>query len=107
MTMRLATQTALGMFSLAVWASGQIFHIEMLLRCLSLARREGYKAFKLERWTVEEHVGGNRLNAGLVWFRDTIEITSQHQMETAPLEPVFKVDDLVSHMDITGIPLPR
>jgi hypothetical protein len=79
----------------------------MLLRCLTLARREGYEAFNLEKWTIEEHVGGNRQYAGQIWFRDTIQVALQSQKGPSNLEPVFEVDELLSRMNTTGVQFPR
>lgn len=101
------TQTAPGKFTITVWASDQISPIEMLLRCLTLARREGYEAFNLERWTIEEHVGGNRQYAKKIWFRDTIQVGLQHQKGPSTLEPVFEVDELSSRMNTNGVLFPR
>lgn len=101
------TQTAPGKFTITVWASDQISPIEMLLRCRELARREGYEAFNLEKWTLEEHVGGNRQYGKQIWFRDTIQVELQHQKGPSHLEPVFEVDELSSHMNTNGVLFPR
>jgi hypothetical protein len=101
------TQTAPGKFTITVWASDQISPIEMLLRSLTLARREGYEAFTLEKWTIEEHVGGNRQYGKKIWFRDTIQVGLQHQKGPSTLEPVFEVDELSSRMNTNGVLFPR
>lgn len=101
------TQTAPGKFTITVWASDQISPIEMLLRCRALARSEGYKAFKLERWTVEEHVGRSRRYAGRIWFRDTVDVALQHEKGASSLESVFDVDELSSRLDTNGVLFPR
>jgi len=76
------------------------------LRCQALARNEGYKAFTIEKWVIEEHVG-SKVHAGKVWFRDTVDVALRHEKGTSNLEPVFDVDELSSHMDTNGVLFPR
>lgn len=90
-----------GRFTVTIWDRAQISPIQVLWQCIVLANREGYKAFKIEDWAIDEPRGD------AVWFRNTVEIVLQHEKEPTSLESVFEVKELLSRMDANGAPLPR
>lgn len=96
------SQRGPGRFTVTIWDRAQISPIQVLWQCIALAKREGYKVFKIEDWAIDEP----RANA--VWFRNTLEIVLQHEKEPHnSLESVFEVDEVLSQMDANGAPLPR
>lgn len=79
--------------------------MQILWQCIALANREGYKVFKLEKWTIEDHYGENRGPYSVrIWFRDTVDVVLQHEKELNSLESVFEVDEVLSRMDTNGAP---
>lgn len=88
-------------FTVTIWDRAQISPIQVLWQCIVLAKREGYKVFKIEDWAIDEP----RANA--VWFRNTVDVVMQHEKDPHSLESVFEVDELLSQMDAGGAPLPR
>lgn len=102
------TQMAPSRFTIAIWDEAQISPMQILWQCIGLANREGYKVFKLQKWTIEDHYGGNRGPYSVrIWFRDTVDVVLQHEKEPNSLESVFEVDEVLSRMVTNGAPLPR
>jgi hypothetical protein len=100
------TQTAPGRYTIAVWQETLISPRHILWQCIWLADREGFKAFRLENWRTEEHIGRTFSKyGGKVWFRNTVDVVLQQQYP-ARLEPVFVVEEIRSHLSETGSPLP-
>lgn len=101
-------QTTPGKFTIAVWDEAQISPVQVLWQCVALASREGYKVFKIEKWTTEEHSGGTQgPHRVTIWFRNTVDVVLQHEKELNGLESVFEVDEVLLRMDTNGAPLPR
>jgi hypothetical protein len=90
-----------GRFRVTIWDRAQISPMQVLWQCIVLANREGFKVFKIEDWAIDE------LRAYGVWFRNTVDVVLQHEKEPTSLELVFAVEDVLSHMDASGAPLPR
>jgi len=93
-------QTSSGPFELSISDRRLISPLRFLHECVQLAVQEGYEAFKVMNWTVEEHrirrSGGRRY----VWFRTKATIVLQHQKEPQGLEPVFVVDEIRKNVEL-------
>ncbi|BFU90945.1 MAG: hypothetical protein NTAFB01_21320 [Nitrospira sp.] len=60
-----------------------------------LAEREGFEAFKLKNWTVEEHRDDpTQVRLGRAWFKTSVDVILQHQKEPNNLDQVFIVDEI-------------
>lgn len=101
------TQTAPGRYTIAVWQENIISPIDMLSQCIALADREGFKAFRLQNWTTEEHIGRTFSHYGSkVWFRNTVDVVLQEQGDPVSLDPVFVVDEIRPGLSKAVVPLP-
>lgn len=95
------TKVPSGSFDIAMSGPYMVSPVELLLECVKLADREGYGAFKLENWTVEEHrneVLG--LAARRLWFETKAHVVlQQHQKKSEDLESVFVVEEIRSNVN--------
>lgn len=106
------TKLATDRFDIAIWDEVHVSPLQILLQCVVLADREGYKAFKLANWTIEEHYGSpsnhsSRPYWGRLWFRNTVDVVLLQEKESTNFEPVFVVDEIRSRLDTNGAPLAR
>lgn len=80
-----------GAFQITTWEDkfGPISPLQFLWQCVTLARQEGLRTFKLENWFVQEQE-----TDGTLWFITTAKIVPNYQKPPQSIEPVFKVDEL-------------
>lgn len=96
------TKMSSGVFDIAMSGYYMVSPLELLSECIKLADREGYRAFKLENWTVEEHrVSWNFITWRMrVWFRTKAHVVlQQHQKKSEDLESVFVVEEIRSNVN--------
>ncbi len=87
----------MGKLEVAMWTVEWPSPFEFLLFCAAVAEREGFKAFKLENWAVEEHHANPSLSkmyaSGHLWeYRIKAQIMFLPQSDPDSLGPVFEVD---------------
>jgi hypothetical protein len=93
------TKVSSGVFDIGMSGPYMVSPIELLLECVKLADREGYGAFKLENWTVEEHRDRD-LTHRRIWFKTKAHAVLQHHQENSESrEPVFVVEEIRSNID--------
>ena len=91
------TKRSIGNFKIAIWNKSflPVLPISVVRECATLAEREGFEAFKLENWTVEEHRDDpTQVRLGRVWFKTSVDVILQHQKEFNSLDPVFIVEEI-------------
>lgn len=97
------TKLPSGSFDIAMSGPYMVSPVELLLQCVKLADREGYGAFKLDDWTVEEHRDVD-LRYRRIWFGTKAHVVLQHhQKSSESLDPVFVVEEIRSNVNAGNI----
>lgn len=101
------TEVSTDTFEIATWDEEhyQDFPLQLLALCLKLARREDYRAFKLENWIVEEHRAGGDGDRDyyVVWFRAMARVVFLRQKDPESLEPMFVVEEIRPYINKESI----
>jgi hypothetical protein len=97
---KVVPQATSDQFELSISDMRLIAPLRLLVECVKLADQNGYEAFKVVDWTVEEHFVMRPKGRRYMWFRTTATIILQHQTNLESLEPVFSADKIRKNIEV-------